>query len=215
MRVLLKARGGAQYDDEGAGGEMYTSKKRGGCMFRQFSGIIGWLSMLFLSGYTNPCSYPLAKSIAQTVVQSPAVRGTLHAIATISGSAAAGYVIGSCLPQKVTQLPPSLTKVFIAAYLSAISAGTIAPYVAYKKGSISGLCAYGMVIAGIMLRDYYKTNARRHAFAQSQAKHNLAYLTAQVADGSPETLLALQHETCPHELYYRLAKNLLAEHLGR
>ena len=163
----------------------------------------------------QPCALSSAKDIAQKIANSQALYGLLHGAVGVAASCAIGYASGGLAPKSVVQVSPHLAGVFGATYAGAISACTIAPCMAYKKGKLPGLLAYGVSLACIVYSDYYFTNKKQREFAISEITYHSAYSAELITHGSPKTLSTEPCETCPLELCYPLAKILLAENLAQ
>lgn len=181
-------------------------------MFKKMSHIITCLTILSAIPIQS-CSLPTATYIAKRIANSQALPGLLHGAAAIAASSLVGYAGGSLAPKKIVEVSPRLAGAFGATYAGAISACTIAPYMAYRKGKLSGLLAYGASLAFIVYGDYYLANKKRREFDLAQITYHSAYLAELAALDSPVIEPAAPCETCPHELCYPLAKILLAENL--
>lgn len=94
--------------------------------------------------FTNP-------STALAVIQTKDFKGVSAGTAAIAAGVTLGYVIGSQGARIFDRrMRPDLAGAIGATMVGAVSACTVAPYMAYKKGNVEGLVAYCATLVLVM-----------------------------------------------------------------
>ena len=109
--------------------------------------------------------YPMAKEIAQAIINTSACKGIFYGASAIATASAAGGLLGFSAPKSIVGVESSLAGAVAAACAGALSACTLAPYAAYKGGKVYGLLAYGASMALLAYAHFNWEEERRKRFS--------------------------------------------------